>query len=176
MSNPDLSAARIIEQLQLVPLEFEGGFFSKTYGSQIRISQENLPDRFNGERSISSHIYFFLTDEEGCFSAMHRNLADEMYHYYLGDPVELLLLFPDGKSEVVVLGSDILNGEKVQFLVPHGVWQGSRLKPGGKFALMGTSMSPAFEWEDFELGDRDSLSDQYDEQKDLIAKLTRVSV
>jgi hypothetical protein len=87
---------------------------------------------------------------------MHRLRGPELYHFYLGDPVEQLMLREDG-AEVVHLGPDLAAGQRVQHVVPGGVWQGSRLRPGGRYALMGTTMAPGFDLADFTLGRRDQL-------------------
>jgi uncharacterized protein len=125
-------------------------------------------------RSFSSAIFYFLTSERDSFSALHRLRADEVYHFYLGDAVGMLQLDPDGSSRHVILGTDILSGQQVQTLVPHGVWQGSHLMPGGSFALLGCTVAPAFEQSDFEAGSKEILSAQYPHERDLIAALTRV--
>jgi hypothetical protein len=96
-----------------------------------------------------------------------------VYHFYLGDPVELLLLFPDGAGRRVVLGPDILHGQQVQFVAPRGVWQGSRLLPGGRFALLGTTMAPGFDPTDYEGGRRHELLARYPDHAALIRALTR---
>jgi predicted cupin superfamily sugar epimerase len=108
------------------------------------------------------------------FSALHSLTTDEVFHFYYGDPVEMLLLDPQGSAERVILGQDLLAGQRVQFVVPRGVWQGSRILPGGEVALMGTTMAPGYEPSDFVLGDRQNLSQAFPEYADLIAKLTRV--
>jgi predicted cupin superfamily sugar epimerase len=104
---------------------------------------------------------------------MHRLLTDELYHFYLGDPVTMLQLLPDGTHRIITLGHDVLNGQKVQCVVTNNVWQGSFLVEGGRFALLGTTMAPAFDFSDFALGDRESLIRQYPGCKDLIVQLTR---
>jgi predicted cupin superfamily sugar epimerase len=97
----------------------------------------------------------------GTISAMHRVRGDEMFHFYLGDPVEMLELREDGSGETIVLGQDIVTGMKLQHVVRGGVWQGSRLREGGSFALMGTTMAPGFEYEDYETGKRGELIARY---------------
>lgn len=168
-----ITAEQIIEKFDLAPLNYEGGLFRQTYLSEIKIPQANLPTLYKGDRVISTQIYYLLTDAADSFSALHRLLGDEVYHFYLGDPIEMLLLFPDGSARVVFLGQDILNGEEVQFVVPRHTWQGFKLKTGGKFAFLGTSMSPGFDWADFELGDQKALSETYPDRIDLIRRLTR---
>jgi uncharacterized protein len=166
-----LTAKQVQDFLGLQPLPVEGGYFVETHRSKFTLPQTALPESFPGERLLSTAIYYMLTPDT--FSAMHRLKADEMYHFYLGDPVEMLLLKPDGTAEAVLLGQDILAGMRVQRAVCGGTWQGSRLAPGGKFALMGTTMAPGFDPADLELGEQDDLSAQYPNYAPLIAFLTR---
>lgn len=167
-----LTAEWIIEWLKLEPLPIEGGYFRQTYRADEMVEAAALPERYAHPKAYGSAIYFLLHDDH--FSALHRLLTDEIYHFYLGDPVEMLLLSPDGQSEVVVLGQDLEAGQRVQVIVPRGVWQGSRLQAGGCFALMGTTMAPAWDPTDFELGARDELIRQYPDRADLIRALTRL--
>lgn len=161
---------KIKSLLNLKPLPGEGGYFVETYRSNEQIPQDVLKDRYDGSRSFGTAIYYLLTPET--FSGMHRLPTEEMYHFYLGDPVEMLQLLPDGLGKVVKLSSDILNGMHPQVIVPRGVWQGSRLISGGTFALLGTTMSPGFEFSDYEAGVRDKLVDSYPKFRDLIIALT----
>lgn len=152
---------RIIEILGLQPLEQEGGLFRSTYRS---------PGKVEG-KDMGSAIYFMLTGQG--YSHLHRLVTDEVYHFYGGDPVELLELLPDGKSRVTVLGSDICAGQEVQHVVPAGTWQGSRLLPGGAYGLMGTTMSPGYDDADYEhAADPEALMEQYPEQAQRIRLLT----
>jgi uncharacterized protein len=165
---------KIINHLGLKPLQFEGGYFRRTYSAPDSFPSGFLPAPFPAApRPYSSAIYFFLTAEPDCFSTLHWLPNDEMYHFYLGDPVELLLLLADGSSRHIILGQDILAGQQVQFLVPQGTWQGSRLLPGGRYALMGNTLSTSFENSDFTEGDYTSLAGQYPHEAALIKNLTR---
>ena len=166
-----LTAQRIIELLQLEPLPIEGGYFQRTYCSVDTIDVVGLPNRYFQAKAMGSAIYFFLHGNHR--SVLHRLRTDEIYHFYLGDPVELLLLFPNGTSNVVILSQDIEAGQQVQVVVPHGVWHGSQLRAGGRFALMGTTMAPAYDPTDFELGERETLVRQFPMHKELIRALTR---
>ncbi len=83
---------------------------------------------------------------------MHRLPTEEVFHLYLGGPVRMLQLFPDGSGREVVIGADILAGQQPQLVVPPGVWQGSRLEPGVEFALLGATMAPGFDYADYEAG------------------------
>jgi len=167
------TAAQLIEHLRLERLTFEGGHFLQTYVAAESIAAEALPARYGGPRKLGSAIYYLLTSEPDSFSALHRLQTDEIHHFYLGDPVEMLLLHPDGRGERIVLGPDILGGQYVQFVVPRGVWQGSRLVYGGSFALMGTTMAPGFDFADWTEGNRDALVQEYPEPAELIRALTR---
>jgi len=104
---------------------------------------------------------------------MHRLQSDEIFHFYIRDPVEMLQLFPDGSGKLFILGSDILNGMLPQVVVPQGIWQGTRLLRGGKFALLGTTVSPGFELADYEFGRRDELVKSYPKFRELIIALTK---
>lgn len=155
-----MTVEEIINKLELVPLSIEGGMYRSTYVSKSR----------NGEKPAGTAIYYLLT--ENSFSHMHRLPTDEVYHFYFGDPVELLELLPEGGSRVTILGNDILNGQKPQYAVMADGWQGSHLVQGGKFALLGTTMAPGYVPADYEHGDRESLCREYPEAEDLIRKLT----
>lgn len=168
-----LSAAQLIEHLHLEPLAFEGGFFRQTYLAQESIPVQALPARYGAPRKFGTAIYYLLTSEPDSFSALHRLKTDEIYHFYLGDPVEMLLLYRDRRGERIVLGPDVLDGQQVQFVVPREVWQGSRLIAGGSFTLMGTTMAPGFDFGDWTEGKRDTLIREYAEYADLISVLTR---
>ena len=157
--------------LNLKPLPEEGGFYAETYRSNETLARGALPHRYAGDRHLGTAIYFLLTP--GTFSAMHRLASDETYHFYLGDPVELLCLRENGSGETVTIGTEFERGMRPQFTVSRGTWQGSRLRPGGEFALLGTTMAPGFEFADFELGDRPTLSERYPQFSEMIRQLTR---
>jgi hypothetical protein len=149
-----LSAEDILRLLALAPLPTEGGYFRETFRS-----------------AHSTAIYYLLTPET--FSALHRLRGDEVFHFYLGDPVEMLQLWPDGGSRSLVIGPDLAAGMSPQVHVPGGVWQGCRLARGGRFALMGTTMAPPFDAREFEAGDRTALSARYPDRSAMIEALTR---
>jgi len=166
-----LTVEQIKSLLHLEPLPNEGGFYAETYRSAHTLPQESLAAGYPGNRSLATAIYFLLTPES--FSAMHRLRGDETYHFYLGDPVEMLQLKPDGTGEPVLIGPGIASGMRLQHMVQGGCWLGSRLAPGGKFALLGTTMAPGFDPADFELGNREQLSEAYPAYAALIALLCR---
>ncbi|MGD1994657.1 MAG: cupin domain-containing protein [Anaerolineae bacterium] len=165
-----LTADQIKSILSLAPHPAEGGYFVETYRATEAIPASALPDRYSGARSFSTAIYYLLTPET--FSEMHRVTSDEVFHFYLGDPVEMLQLGPDGSGHILTLGSDIVSGMRPQVVVPAGIWQGARLQPGGSFALLGTTVAPGFEYADYTSGEREALLEAYPEFADQIVALT----
>lgn len=169
----DKFAQELIRKFKMEELPIEGGLYVQTYKSSEIIPAESLPKRYNLPRAFGTAILYLLTTDLNCFSAMHRLPTDEVYHFYLGDPVEMLLLYPNGRSEHVILGQDILANQRVQFVAPRAVWQGSHLLSGGRFALIGTTMAPGYGDDDYEAGVRDDLVARYPQEKVLITRLTR---
>jgi predicted cupin superfamily sugar epimerase len=193
----DLDVNAIIQLLGLEPLPVEGGLFCQTYRSVEEMPPAALPGRYAGEaqdapaRPLATAIFYLLTSRpaentlgkiasgnlapgnQTSFSAFHRLRSDEIFHFYLGDPLELTLLYPDGSSRQVILGQDIFQGQQLQFVIPHGVWQGTRLVAGGRFALIGTTMAPGYTDGDYEHGDRAALLAQYPHERERILALTR---
>jgi predicted cupin superfamily sugar epimerase len=166
-----MTSADVIERLGLQPLPGEGGYFRQTWSAPQRLSPGVAG--VDVEKAVGTAIYYLVTAAPDGFSAMHRLPTDEVYHFYLGDPVEQLLLHPDGRSDVVQLGPDLAAGQRVQHVAPRGVWQGTRLRPGGAWALLGTTMAPGFDLRDYEPGDRGSLVTAYPSSAELIRALTR---
>lgn len=148
----------LVRELGLEPHP-EGGYFRETY----RAGATGEP--------LATAIYFLVTPSS--FSALHRLRADEIYHFYLGDPLDMLLLYPDGRCERPVLGADVEAGERPQLVVPAGVWQGSRVQEGGAFTLFGTTMAPGFTFAAFEMGEREALCAEYPDHPALVRRYTR---
>jgi predicted cupin superfamily sugar epimerase len=148
--------------LGLKALEIEGGRFARTYESDLR-----LP----GGRAAATAIYVLFTAEDP-ISTLHRLDGDEIWHFYLGDPVDLLHLRPDGTHVTVRVGHDLLAGQMVQHVVKAGTWMGARLVAGGRYALLGATMTPGFVSGGFEQGDREQLRRRYPGAAPLITALT----
>ncbi len=162
-----LTADEVIRILDLKPLQIEGGLFRETY----RAPEQVMFRGYNGPRSLSTAIYYLLTPET--FSEMHKVPGEEIFHFYLGDPVEMLQIAPDGTSEITVMGGEIAAGMELQHVVCGGHWQGMRLRDGGRFALMGTTMAPGFDYADYESGKRDELLRMFPQHSALLRVLTR---
>lgn len=158
-----LRADEVIALLRLEPMKVEGGSYAETYRCPETAVLE--PGR---TRSLTTAIYYLL--RAGEVSRLHRLPSDEIFHFYAGDPVEMLLLCGQN-AEVVALGTDLAAGMRPQVIVPRNTWQGCRLLPGGNWALMGTTVSPGFEYADFELGRGRELADLYPALADLIRVL-----
>lgn len=165
-----LTAERIIKLYNMKPLPGEGGYYVETHRSAENIEASALPERYSSAKPHGTAILYLLTPDTR--SRLHRLKSDEIYHFYLGDPVELVLIHPSGTIKVLFLGQDIRAGQFVQAVVPAGIWQGAFLLEGGQFALMGTTVAPGFDFTDTELGVRDELLEEYPQHKDLIIGLT----
>lgn len=170
MANTIDPIERLVQTLELKPHP-EGGFYRETYRCTDMIVAGALPPEYGADRSVCTCIYYLLTSDS--FSAIHRVKSDEIYHFYAGDGLELSLLFPDGKAETVLVGADITTGQRPQFVIPGGVWQGSRVVAGGKYALIGCTVAPGFDFADFEMGARSELCRDYPAHAEMISALTR---
>lgn len=153
----------LVAHYGLEPIPREGGRFRRTWAG---------PERSDG-RPESSAIVALITTEPGDYSALHRLPSDEVWHFYLGDPLELLLLAPDGSSRTVLLGPDVLGGQWVQYTVPAGTWMGARVLAGGAWSFFGCTMAPGFTYEGYEHGDADELAVRYPAEAARIAELSR---
>ena len=163
----------LINHFNLQELPVEGGIFVQTYLSDESIPAAALPPRYNVDKPFGTAILYLLTPDPNSFSTMHKLPTDEVYHFYLGDAVEMLQLYPDGRSERVILGQDLVAGQRIQYTARRNVWQGSHLLPGGSFALIGTTMAPGFTHEDYAGGTMEDLIAQYPDRAELIKQLTR---
>jgi hypothetical protein len=124
-------------------------------------------------KPLCSATVALLLDDPDVFSDMHRLPTDELWHFYLGDPIELLLLSPDGTDELITLGQDVLAGQRVQTVVPAGTWMGARLRPGGEYGVYGNTMAPGFVLTDFEGASSDELIARWPKRAEMIRALTR---
>lgn len=159
-----------IEKLQLEPHP-EGGYYRQTYRSELTIDGEALPSGFAGSRPSATAIYFLLDGAD--FSAFHRLRSDEIWHFYAGASVVVHVIEENGKYSEILLGDDARGGAVFQAVVKAGCWFGSEVRDGKSWALVGCTVSPGFEFADFELGKRQELTLQFPQHADLIERLTR---
>ena len=165
-SNLDESARYWIDHLELSPHP-EGGYYRATYKAALTIAPSALPSRFGGDRAASTAIYFLLEGRD--FSAFHRLAADEVWHFYAGSSLVVYVIDGEGNASELHLGSEA----GFQGVVKAGCWFASRLKEPVGFALVGCTVAPGFEYEDFEMATRSELIGVYPAHRKLIAELTR---
>ncbi|MFI9809830.1 cupin domain-containing protein [Streptomyces sp. NPDC052301] len=151
----------LIAHYGLEPIPREGGLFRQTWAG---------PERPDG-RPEGSAIVALLTADD--FSALHRLPADEIWHFYLGDPLHLLLLAPDGTTRSTVLGPDLRSGQHLQLTVPARTWMGARVAPGGAWTFFGCTMAPGFTYADYEHGNSEELTARYPSEAARITELCR---
>jgi predicted cupin superfamily sugar epimerase len=165
----DPTADSIIKLLDLKPHP-TCGFTADTYTSTLRIPARDLPAGYAGDRALGGVLYFLVTRDRGI--RLHRIRSDQMYHHYLGDPLEVLLLYPDGKSEVRTVGADVAAGMRPQLLIPGGTFHAGRLKTSAGYALLGTSVWLRAEPADVEFGDPQKLIAAFPSSRAAIAEFT----
>ncbi|MDY6863258.1 MAG: cupin domain-containing protein [Thermodesulfobacteriota bacterium] len=149
----------------------EGGFYRETYRSDETIRANALPERFADARSISSSIYFLLRGKD--FSALHCIKSDELWHFYTGGTLIIHSIDQKGKYFRIQLGNNFDNGEVFQALLKSGFWFGATLKDHTSYSLVGCTVSPGFDFKDFEMGNRAKLIKLYPKHRSIIEKLTR---
>ena len=161
-----LTADEIVKALDLRPHP-NCGFTNEIYRSALQVPAADLPAGYGGPRPLGGCMYFLVTAERRVH--LHRIRPDQMYHHYLGDPLEVLLLYSDGRSEVRVVGSDVTAGMRPQLLIPGDTFHAARVLPGGDHALLGTSLWLRPEPSDVELGDIAKLMSAFPSAKAEIA-------
>lgn len=153
----------LIEHFQFDQIPVEGTLYKSTYCSAT-VSEHGGP--------AGTAIIGMYCDVPLSVSCFHRLTYDEVWHFYSGDPFTLFLLYPDGKTEEIMMGSDPLQGHSIQYTVPAGVWQGGCLAPGGHYALFGCTMSPGFVGTCFEAATANVLIEQFPDKAAIIKKLS----
>lgn len=164
----NLSASFWIESLQM-QAHPEGGYFAESYRSPERIVGEALPDRFGGDRALSTAIYFLIEGHHR--STLHRIAADEIWHFYAGIPLHVYVIDLIGALHVIKLGPDALAGEVFQAVVPAGCWFGAKPTQATGYSLVGCTVAPGFDFADFELANANDLLRQYPQHQAVIELL-----
>lgn len=165
-----MTAQQLVQQLELQPHP-EGGFYKETYRSEGTIAQDALPSSFDGERSFSTSIYYLL--EQGDYSAFHRIKSDEGWHFYAGGTLLIHCLSKQDGYKCLRFGNDVTNGDSFQHVVPTGVWFASEPAPGTAFTLCGCTVSPGFDFADFEMAKKEALLQSFPAQHEIIRRLCR---
>jgi len=165
-----ITATKLIEQLKL-QAHPEGGWYRRTYQSVEIINAAALPKRFGENRNISTAIFYLL--EKGNFSAFHRIKSDEVWHFYMGDPLMIHVIYPSGELSTIILGNDFEKDQHFQYTVPAGCWFASEPAPASEYSLVGCTVAPGFDFDDFELADVVVLEEIYPRHKEIIKRLCR---
>ena len=166
----DKKAKYYIEKLKLQEHP-EGGYFKEIYRSDEIFSASVLPERYNGGRAFSTSIYFLLEGKN--ISALHKLQSDEIWHFYDGCPVKIYIITPQGKLEERMIGHNLDNKESLQTVICKHSWFGAELTDKSSFCLIGCTVSPGFDFQDFEMGKRVKLIEQYPEFSEIILRLTK---
>lgn len=159
-----------IQELDLQPHP-EGGYFKETYRSAKKIPQESLGNSYSGDRNVATCIYFLLDSDS--FSALHRIQQDEIWHFYEGSTLEIHEIDLEGKYSCTKVGTDFQKGERPQYVVPAGHWFGATVVEKDSYSLVGCTVAPGFDFDDFEMASQNQLLKQYPEHEAIIKKLTR---
>lgn len=149
----------------------EGGAYSRVYTSKLTLYKNLLPENFHGDRPACTHIYYLLQKNE--FSAFHKIQSDELWHFYDGDTLVVYEINNDGSLTKHLLGKNIEAGESPFCVIKAGNWFASSLKADGLFSLVGCTVSPGFDFAEFEMADRNVLISKYPQHKELITGLTK---
>jgi uncharacterized protein len=149
----------------------EGGYFRQTYKAKLLLPESALPAGFAGARAASTAIYFLVEGKN--FSAFHRLQSDEVWHFYVGDPLVVHVIEPEGKYFSILLGRDPEAGQVLQAVVPAGCWFASHVADWKSFAVVGCTVAPGFDFADFEMAKREELARIYPQHRELIERLTR---
>jgi len=165
-----MKAEDYIKKLGLLPHP-EGGYYKETYRSVEAIPHQALPPGFKGARNFSTAIYFLLPGNN--FSALHRIQSDEIWHFYAGDPLEVIEISKNGTLKITEIGNDPDAGQHLQYVVSAETWFGSRVKKGGSFSLVGCTVSPGFDFEDFEMAEREQLTRLFPQHSEIVREMTR---
>ncbi|MDE3213609.1 MAG: cupin domain-containing protein [Bacteroidota bacterium] len=165
-----MNAIQLITDLKLQSHP-EGGFFRETYRSSGVIPQNVLPEGFKGDRHYCTSIYLLL--QQGDYSAFHRIKSDEGWHFYQGGPLLIHLISPEGSYLVVTMGNQPSLGQVFQFVVPARYWFASEPARGSEYSLVGCTVSPGFDFQDFEMAARESLTSLFPQHQSLIERLSR---
>ena len=166
-----MTVETLVKELHLLPHP-EGGYYKETYRSKGKITQACLSPDFKGDRNMATGIYFLI--EKGNFSALHKIKSDETWHFYYGDALEVIEINEVGNLTITKIGSNLSKGETFQYTVKANTWFGSRVSEKGSFSLVGCTVYPGFDFNDFELAKRLDLIKQFPQHNQLISELTRL--
>lgn len=160
----------LVQKFDLLPHP-EGGFYKEVYRSEGVIAQSQLGHQFSGDRNYCTSIYFLLTSAN--FSGFHRIKQDEVWHFYQGSPLQIHVIHPNGNYELHRIGFDLAENLTPQFVVPAGAWFASCVENANDFSLVGCTVAPGFDFDDFELAKKNDLIAKYPQHANIITQLTK---
>ena len=165
-----MTVKEIVQLLGLQPHP-EGGFYKEVYRSEGVIEGDCLPGSFHGTRNFSTSIYYLLQRND--FSAFHRIKSDEIWHYHAGGSLLIHSIDQDGNYQCKKLGADLSEGAAFQVVIPAGHWFASEPTADSEFILAGCTVAPGFDFEDFELAEKNRILQQFPEHREIINRLCR---
>lgn len=158
----------LIEHYELQPHP-EGGYYKELYKAEGLIPQRALSNSFQGDRSYSTGIFYLLP--KGSKSSFHKIPSDEMWHFYLGGPLNIVEITEEGDIKETRLGQEISNGCVLNYVVPGNTWFGAYPAEGTEYALVGCTVAPGFDFADFEMGEENKLVSEFPKAQDMVEKL-----
>ncbi len=164
-------AQKYIEKFQLKPHP-EGGYYKEIYRAGDMILPDHLPKRYKSSRNFSTSIYFLLEGNQ--VSNFHKLKSDEQWHFYDGSSIVIYVIDEGGNLNKILLGKNIEKGESLQTVIKHNSWFAAELSDKTSFALIGCTVAPGFDFNDFELGKRDDLINTFPQLRELIYKLSKL--
>ncbi len=171
VNNSEAEIAALVKQHNLLPHP-EGGFYKELYRSKGIISAKELASEFNGARNYCTSIYFLLTSAN--FSGFHRIKQDEVWHFYSGAPLTVHVIDENGNYTAHKVGFSLEKNLAPQLVVPAGCWFASSVDEAHAYSFVGCTVAPGFDFDDFELAERESLINEYPQHKEIISQLTRL--
>ncbi len=161
---------KLIDKLDLQPHP-EGGYFKETYRSPVKINSEALGKNYDGNRNVSTCIYFMLTSET--FSAFHKINQDEIWHFYTGSPISLHIISEEGEHSEILIGCEMDKNQVPQAVVNGGSYFAAKVTEANSYALVGCTVAPGFDFKDFYLPSQEELTAKFPKHKRLIEQFTR---
>jgi len=164
-----MDALYYIQKLGLIKHP-EGGYYKEIYRSEELFKKGQLPQRYGGERNISTSIYYLLENDE--FSAFHKLKSDEIWHFYKGSSATIYMIDEKGVLSEFFIGDNLDKNELLQVIIKKGTWFAVCINKPCSFILVGCTVAPGFNFDDFEIGKRDELLKLFPDLEKVITRLT----
>lgn len=162
-----LNAQYYIEKLNLTPHP-EGGYYKETYRSDEVIEKQGLPERYSSKRSFSTSIYFLLRGNE--FSAFHKIESDETWHFYAGTSITIMMIDEQGNYSEKIIGNNLEENNVLEYTIKRHTWFASKVNDESSFSLLGCTVAPGFDFDDFILAEKALLIYQFPQHESVLNK------